>query len=521
MDRLLKRQLKHLLANDTLSEPLFNNPEFSEFLQAVDRSYKFNRKELTILERTLELNSEELNTANLKLIKQNKAITELATMDALTGLSNRHVCYERVTQVLQQALEENTRFSLLFIDLDCFKKINDTLGHHVGDELLIQVSQRLMKNIRADDTASRLGGDEFTVILTQVQDITIVTQTANKLLNELAKPYFIEGREINITASIGVGLYPADGKSVKDIFKNSDTAMYHVKENGRNNVELYKPSMQDDAALDQALETALSKAIDNNELSVHYQPKLDTTTHKLCGMEALMRWNNGTHGNVPPSEFIPIAESSGLVNSLGSWILHRSCMQNATWQALGLRPLPVTVNISKIQLSDQHFIQSIDKALEDSGLPPQFLELEITESTIIQSNELVKNNIERLKERGIKLQIDDFGTEFSSLRTLNQFSISTLKIDRSYIRSITSNSDHASIVSAIIAMSKSLKLDIIAVGVEEIEQLTLLTASGCQIVQGFLVSKPLSDREFEELLRIDPDYGRLLFSQEYSKASIR
>lgn len=248
MDRLLRRQLKHLLANDTLNETVLNSSEFCEFLQAVDQSYKFHRKELTILERTIELNSEELNTANLKLVKQNKAITKLATVDTLTGLSNRHVCYERVTQALKQALEVNTQFSLLFIDLDRFKTINDTLGHHIGDQLLKQVAQRLVGNIRADDTASRIGGDEFTVILTKAENSTVVTQLANKLLKELANPYLIEGREINITASIGVGLYPADADSVEDIFKNSDTAMYHVKENGRNNVELYKPSMQANGA---------------------------------------------------------------------------------------------------------------------------------------------------------------------------------------------------------------------------------------------------------------------------------
>lgn len=513
MDRLLKRQLRRFLGEDWASRPGFDGEEFAGFLDAVEKAYAFNRNELLMLERTLELNSEELNEANQKLKEQNDAISEMATRDALTGLANRLLCHERVEHALSYARRYDTQFSLLFIDLDRFKRINDTLGHHVGDALLIEVSNRLRKNVRDSDLVSRLGGDEFTVLLENIPDVERAQSIADKLLHCLSEPYFIEGRELRVTASIGAGLYPTDGDSVVDIFKNADTAMYHVKENGRNNVQVYNARMHDNAVQDLDLETALRKAIEQDELSVHYQPKVHVRHHRLSGMEALMRWHSKTLGPVPPDVFIPIAERAGLIVDLGGWILRHACLHNAAWQDAGLRPMRVAVNISGTQLGHRSFIEQIERALNESGLSPQYLELEITESTMMRADEIGTRNMNYLKQRGIRLAVDDFGTGYSSLSTIKQYPIDSLKVDKGFVRNLVTDADDAAIVTAIIAMSRSMNLKTIAEGVETVEQLRHLTALGCTAIQGYLISRPLPADQFCALLEKDPDYTELFEGQ--------
>ncbi|MGB7298359.1 MAG: EAL domain-containing protein [Burkholderiaceae bacterium] len=510
MNRLLKRQIRRFLGEDYASNPAYSDSRLDDFLAAVEQSYEFNQKELQLLERTLEINSDELNTANLQLKEQNEAISKLATRDTLTGLANRLACHERVSLALKHSRRYNRQFSLLFIDLDRFKRINDTLGHHIGDELLIQVARRLTENVRETDMVSRLGGDEFTVLLEMIELPQTAQAIGTKLLRELSRPYLIEGRELNITASIGIGLYPTDGVDVVEIFKNADTAMYHVKDNGRNNVQVYDPGMHENAMQDLELETSLRKAITQNELSIHYQPKLDVASRRLSGMEALLRWTSSAHGSVSPGTFIPIAESSGLIISLGAWVIYNACMQNAAWQRKGLRPMSVAVNISSMQLAHESFIDSIDRALEDSGLPSRYLELEITESMIMRTDDMVIGNIAHLKNRGIMLSIDDFGTGYSSLSAIKKYPIDSLKIDQSFVRDVASDPDDAAIVTAIIAMSQSLNLNVIAEGVETAEQLACMTREGCNVIQGYLISRPLPAEAFEQLLADDPDYTELL-----------
>ncbi len=518
MDRLLNRQIKRFLGDQYEREPAFQQEGFQEFLKAIQSSYEFNRKEMQLLERTVELNTKELNEANRRLKEQNDAIRKLATTDSLTGLANRLVCHDRVNESLREARANGTEFSLLFIDLDRFKIVNDTLGHQFGDQLLNEVAARLKSCVRQGDTVARLGGDEFTVLLENITDSYNPVEAARKILKALSEPYNIMGRELNITASIGVGVFPRDGKSVEDIFKNADTAMYTVKESGRNNFIVYDTAMSDKAMAQISLEAALRKALDNQEFYLEYQPKLNIETGKLVGMEALLRWSNPRLGIVPPDRFIPVAENTGMILPIGEWVLRQACLQNVEWQRKGLRPVQVAVNISVLQLSHPDFIDTIDLALGESGLAPGYLEIEITESSIMSAKGAVMANIEKLKERGITLSVDDFGTGYSSLSVIKQLPIDSLKIDRSFIRDIAHDSEDEAIVTAIIAMARSLDLSVIAEGVETYEQLQYLLNSGCDTIQGYLISKPLAPGAMEALLEKDLNYCHELPCEEARRA---
>ena len=504
MNRLLKKQISRHLGERFDQESAYRSKPFQSFLDAVDASYEFYRREQALLERTLELNSEELNEANRRLLEQNEAISRLATTDTLTGLPNRRVCHDRVAEALRRASRHDGLFSLLFIDLDRFKTINDTLGHQAGDKLLKDVALRLTNSVRKHDMVSRLGGDEFTVLLEDISDANEAHVVAQKILDRLAEPYSIDGKELSITASIGIGIYPTNGNNIVDIFKHADTAMYFVKENGRNNFQSYDPEMHQKVVESMEIESNLRSAIANNELSVHYQPKLDMKTGRIVGCEALLRWRSQQHGQVPPGVFIPIAESSGYITKLGDWVLSTACGQNRLWQEKGLRPVPVAVNISAIQLQHPDFLKSIDRVLHESGLAPEYLELEITESTIMGTEDIVMENLTLLKNRGIRLSIDDFGTGYSSLSKLKQFPIDSLKIDRSFVCDIADDPDDLAIVTAIIAMADSLKLNVIAEGVETVEQLKQLIDRNCTQIQGYWFSRPLADEDFENLLASDP-----------------
>jgi predicted signal transduction protein with EAL and GGDEF domain len=377
------------------------------------------------------------------------------------------------------------------------------------------VAKRLRKCVRDSDTVARLGGDEFTVLLEDISRDYVPAVIAEKILKALAKPYLINGRELNITASIGIGIYPANGDSVVEIFKNADTAMYCVKENGRNNFMAYDHSMNDKAIEMMDMENCLRKALEAGELSLLYQPKLNVATGKIVALEALLRWENPVLGFVPPDRFIPLAESTGLIHPIGAWVIHEVCRQNREWQRKGLKPVEMAVNISSLQFSDARFIDSIDQALIDSGMDSSYLELEITESTIMRTDKVVMNNIARLKERGLMLSIDDFGTGYSSLSVIKQFPIDSLKIDQSFVRDIDSDPDDEAIVTTIIAMARSLKLNVIAEGVETAEQMQCLVNKGCDLIQGYWVSRPLDPQAVEELLSQDPDF----FSDNYDQRS--
>ncbi len=509
MHRLLLRQLKKYLGTNYTNEPIYQQKAFEKLLKAIGNFYEFSERERYLLERTIDLNSTELNAANQQLVKQNEEILQLATTDTLTGLSNRLVCHERISQSLDN-LKPAERcgefFSLIFIDLDRFKIINDTLGHHIGDLLLQEVAKRLLASVRQSDTVSRLGGDEFTILLENLSDPGIPSLIAEKILKTLAEPFWIDQHELLITASIGISNYPDSGNDLVEIVKNADTAMYGVKSTGKNNYKVYHPAMHDQALEDMELESNLRKVVDKNELILHYQPQLNMATGKIFAAEALVRWQSPKMGLIPPIRFITLAEETGLIIPIGEWVIRTACMQNAAWQRMGIRPIKVAVNISAAQLEYPNFIATIDSALDESGINPQQLELEITESMIMQREGIAEQNILELKKRGITFSIDDFGTGYSSLSNLKQLPIDTIKIDRSFVRDIVTDPDDAAIVTAIIAMAHSLKLEVIAEGAEVFEQIEFLTRQGCNHIQGYWVSKPLSAQAFGELLEKDINY---------------
>ena len=501
MNRLVARQLKKHLGELLTTEASFQSDNFQEFLKAVAQSYDFKDKEMRLLERTIDLNSQELNEANKLLRKQNEEIFQLASMDVLTGLPNRHIFNSKMDEVLKRSMRHNRKFAVMFIDLDRFKVINDSLGHHIGDLLLKNVAIRLTSCIRRTDTVARLGGDEFTILFDEIRDINDTKNIAHKILKELSKPFVLEGHELMITGSIGVSAYPSDGCNVVELFKNADTAMYQAKAIGRNNFVLYHSTMGEKAAAHMELDSKLRKALDRDEFVLHYQPQMDIATGNLCGLEALLRWNSPDLGLVPPIDFIPLAEETGLILPIGEWVLQSACSQNKVWQQSGLKKIRIAINVSYRQLHNSDFISSIDSALKMFDLEPECLEIELTESSVMQNPDISMNVLRRINAKGIYLSIDDFGTGYSSLSTLRKFTINKLKIDKSFIQDIENNPDAQAIIGAIIAMSHSLNLDVIAEGVETQAQLKFLKEKKCNQIQGYLISKPKPAGEIEPMLK--------------------
>ncbi len=512
MNRLLKRQIKKYFGELFNTGASYKSESFKELLTAIDQAYDFKDKEMRLLERTIDMNSQELNAANKLLKKQNKEISQLATIDALTGLPNRHVYNSKIDLALKRARRHKRIFAIMFIDVDRFKIINDSLGHHIGDLLLKEVAARLKPCVRQTDTVARIGGDEFTILLDEINDIKDTSRVANKILEELSHPFNLDGHELMVTASIGISSYPSDGSNLVELFKNADNAMYHAKEFGRNNFQLYHSSMGKKAAEHQVLESRLRRAVDRNEFVLHYQPQIDLSSGRICGLEALIRWNSPESGLVMPLDFISMAEETGLIITIGEWVLHSACLQNKAWQNLGLEKIRVAVNVSLRQLQNPNFIPCIDSALAVSGLEPEFLEIELTESSVMQKSIFSMNVLEQLRSRGIYLSIDDFGTGYSSLSHLKQFPINKLKIDRSFVLDIEDSSDARAIIEAIIAMSHSLNLDVIAEGVETHTQLDFLSEKKCNLVQGYLLSRPMTAADVEDMLIKYPDFVGLHFS---------
>lgn len=443
--------------------------------------------------------------------KAEEKILFLAYYDSLTSLPNRVLFKDRLNQTLLIAQRHQRILAILFLDLDNFKRINDTLGHPAGDELLKQVACRLSNYIRKSDSISRystdefsavvarLGGDEFTIMLTEVSHVHDAMKVAQRILNAIAQPFDIEGHEVFITASIGIAVYPVDGEDVDSLLKNCDTAMYHAKNEGRNNYKFYEQSLNKTALDILALENNLHKALDKQEFRVYYQPRIDIRTRNVVGFEALIRWQHPQKGIIPPSEFIPMAEESGLIIPIGEWVLNEACKQNKAWQAAGFAPIFISVNLSGKQFKQQNLINVIDHAMSDVRLDPKYLELEITES-IIQDTKSTAGILRELRNLGLKIAVDDFGTGYSSLSYLRRFPLDTLKIDRSFVKDIAKDPDSEAIVKAIIAMAHCLKLRVIAEGVETEEQLKFLSDEGCDEFQGYLISPPLPADEVVRFL---------------------
>jgi diguanylate cyclase (GGDEF)-like protein/PAS domain S-box-containing protein len=425
----------------------------------------------------------------------------LASHDGLTGLPNRTLFGELLTRAVETSRQTGQQLAILFIDLDRFKIINDSLGHEAGDVLLREMAARLSACLRANDVVARLGGDEFVVLLHAVPGAPMVAELARNMLSAIMRPVQILGQECRVTASIGICLHPVEGQDEHSIMKNADMAMYLAKESGKNNFMFHSAKMQAHAAGRLAMETNLRRALELQELSLHYQAKVDFKTGVITGVEALLRWNNPALGSVSPTQFIPVAEETGMIVPIGRWALRTACAQNAEWQRMGLPPVCMSVNLSMRQLQHDGLIDEIKAALFDSGMPPQLLELEITESMFMHNVERTVGVLTAIKDLGVKLAIDDFGTGYSSLAQLRRFPVATLKLDRSFIREIPTDFEDRAIAEAIIAMGKTLSLTIVAEGVETPEQQAFLSERGCDEMQGFYFNTPLPPEGFADLLK--------------------
>jgi diguanylate cyclase (GGDEF)-like protein/PAS domain S-box-containing protein len=419
--------------------------------------------------------------------------------DSLTGLPNRLLFRDRITVALAHARRSGTLSAVMFLDLDQFKLVNDTLGHTVGDRLLQAIGARLVTCVRAEDTVARMGGDEFTVLLAELSDRRGATAVAQKVLEAVRHPVTIDEHELYVTTSIGIAVFPEDGFDAEGLLKHADRAMYRAKEMGRDNYQFAAASRMEPREGRLALEAALHRALERNEFVVHYHPMVEIATGRVVGAEALVRWVHPENGLVQPEEFIPIAEETQLIVPLGTWVLRTACMQMKTWHDAGHAWLRLAVNLSPRQFQDRNLVATVEKILAETGFPPPYLDLEITESTAMQNADLTLSILRRLKEMGIRISIDDFGTGYSSLSYLKRFPIDTVKIDQDFVRDLTA--DDAAIITAVISMARALNLRVIAEGVETEEQLAFLRREQCAEMQGFLYSQPLTSAEFEQALQ--------------------
>ena len=453
-------------------------------------------------------------------------IIYMAYYDTLTNLPNRYLLKDRLKQALASAKKYERLVAILFLDLDNFKRINDTLGHEIGDQLLQSVADRLVRFMRKSDTiarlsgnelektVARLGGDEFTVLLTEVRYIQDAAKVAQRIIDLFSQPFKIKDHDIYISSSIGISVYPYNADDVDTLLKNADMAMYHAKDQGRNNFQFYTESMNIATHERFALENKLRKALDLSEFQLYYQPQLNTRSRKIFGVEALIRWIHPDKGLLSPNAFIPLAEETGLILPIGEWILLTACAQNKAWQIAGFEPIHVTVNISGTQFRQNNFVETVTKALNDAVLDPRYLELELTESIFMETTETTITTLKELKALGVRVSIDDFGIGYSSLSYLKRFPIDTLKIDRSFVRDIPTDPNDKAIINAIIAMAHSLNLRVVAEGVETIHQMSFLHKQEIDGMQGYLFSSPLPTDSLTQLLK----EGRNVF--EYLWASI-
>ncbi|MCF8111937.1 MAG: PAS domain S-box protein [Desulfobacteraceae bacterium] len=433
--------------------------------------------------------------------RHEEKIQYMATHDGLTGLPNRLMFSQLLNHAIEGAKRNNRQLAVLFIDLDRFKIINDSLGHEAGDQLLQEISERFRQTLRAMDVVARMGGDEFVVMIEEIEDQSAAATVAHKLLTTTIKPVTIMSQECRVTASIGISIYPRHGEDEQSLIKNADIAMYSAKEEGKNNYQFYSKELKIKSVEKLSIETQLRFALERNELSLAYQAKLDFKTGAITGVEALLRWNNPHLGEITPTQFIPVAEETGLIIPIGRWVMKTACAQNVAWQKQGLPPVCMAVNLSYRQLVDENLIEDIKTALKESGLAPELLELEITESMVMHNPGRMIAVLARIKSLGVRLAIDDFGTGYSSLAQIKNFPVDTLKVDRSFVRHLPEYSEDKAIAEAIISMGKTLSLRVVAEGVETVEQMDYLRGHSCDEMQGFYFSKPIASEKFAELLK--------------------
>ena len=424
----------------------------------------------------------------------------LAQHDFLTDLPNRMLLNDRLTQAIGLARRHGHRLAVLFLDLDQFKHVNDSLGHGIGDTLLQSMARRLVTCVRSSDTVSRQGGDEFVVLLSEIEHADDAAARAQKIIAALVAPHDVAHHQLHVTVTIGISIYPDDGPDAETLIKCADTAMYHAKKSGRNNYQFFEPAMNARAVERQSTEAGLHRALARREFVLHYQPKIDLETGVMTGAEALIRWVHPERGLMFPKDFVPIAEDCGLIVPIGQWVLREACRQARAWIDEGRRPMAVAVNVSAVEFRDPRFMENVRTVLSDSQLDPRYLELELTESSLIQHAESTSLALQALKDIGVQVAIDDFGTGYSALSYLRQFPINVLKIDRSFVHEISADPAGSFIVSAVIGMGKSLGHRVIAEGVETGEQLAFLQAQRCGEGQGYYFSRPLIAEQFGRLL---------------------
>ncbi|MGR3966258.1 EAL domain-containing protein [Pseudomonas sp. 910_23] len=428
-------------------------------------------------------------------------VSHLLQYDALTELPNSTLLGDRLTQAIALGRRHDSQLAVMFIGLDRFKRINNALGYPVGDEVLQHVSRSLVATVRASDSTFRYGADEFVILLNDIQHPQQTQHIAQKLLSAVSATRHIAGHDLNVTASLGISIYPNDSTNAVQLIKHAETAMRTSKERGPNDFSFYTEDMNRRAQHQQNLESAMRQALERHEFVLHYQPKLDLASGRIVGAEALTRWFEPQSGWISPAQFIPVAEDSGLIVRLTQWVLRQACEQAQAWRDLGLAPLRMSVNISAIDFRQRDFVDNLAAILKQTGLPPAQLELEITESVLMQNVDETVDTLRRIKAMGVRLALDDFGTGYSSLSYLRRFPIDVLKIDQSFVRGLSVNNQDEQLISAIIGMGKSLELNIIAEGVETVEQLNFLKAHKCEEGQGFLFSKALPPKDFVQLLQ--------------------
>ena len=439
--------------------------------------------------------------ADISEIKHSqRQLNELVNRDPLTGLPNRRLLNELLDHAIKRAEREKHQIAILFIDLDRFKGINDTLGHHVGDQLLLEVSKRISQSVRESDAVARLGGDEFLVMMDMLRKQDDAEMVARKIINALQAEFIIDGRELFIGASVGISIYPTDSTEVDGLIKSADIAMYHVKSRGKNNLSFYSADLSQHAVERFTLENHLRKALERDQFHIYYQPQVSIRTGRIIGAEALIRWHHPELGVVSPAKFIPLAEETGLIVQIGEWVLRQSAIQAMAWAQAGLELPRLSVNVSGVQIQRSNFADTVYGILIETDCLPSLLELEITESTVMHNTEYVISVFDRIKQLGLRLAIDDFGTGYSSLSHLKRLPLDKIKIDQSFVRELPDNHDDAAIANAIYAMAKSLGFKVIAEGVETIAQAEFLFNMGCEEAQGYLYSRPVDGIEFSKML---------------------
>jgi diguanylate cyclase (GGDEF)-like protein/PAS domain S-box-containing protein len=496
------------IIKDDWDEPFGSVHIFQDLTEInnIQQELKKSRDELEIkvIERTKELDmiNRELRQEIQSRIKMEEKISKLAYFDDLTGLFNKKSFTEYVDKKISENLRNELSLAIMYVDLDSFKLVNDTLGYQLGDKIIIQAAQRLTENLRISDTTARVGADEFLVLLQNNPDEDTIHIIAEKVNEAFRREFLIEGNDVHITASIGVAVYPLDGNDADTLIKNANIAMHRAKEKGKNKYEICNPTMKENLIETMMLTNQLYRAVADNEFELYYQPQVDTCNGNIVGFESLIRWQHPESGIVPPNRFIPIAEKTGLIIQIGEWVIEQACKQMKIWQDSNIVLAPISVNLSAKQFVDYDLIGKVSEVINSTGIEPKYLEFEITESVLMEDIVSISHTLKELSKLGVRIAIDDFGTKYSSLNYLKQLPINKLKIDMSFVQGINVNHKDEIIINTIIALAKKLKMSVLAEGVESFRQMNFLKKADCHIVQGYYLYRPMPPTKIENLFNV-------------------